>query len=94
VQAFDPINRTVIFWDLEIVPDLRGFAATNDLVGKTDDKVREAIGDKFPKHIYHSIVCIGILVAHKKSDPWTWMHSARPTPESRPIDLGFSPIKL
>jgi hypothetical protein len=27
--------------------------------------VREAIGDKFPKHIYHSIVCIGALVAHR-----------------------------
>jgi hypothetical protein len=26
-------------------------------------EVREAIGDKFPKHIYHSIVCIGALIA-------------------------------
>src|SRR4029077_14872116 len=31
------------------------FAADNDLVGKSDVEVREAIGDKFPKHIYHSI---------------------------------------
>ena len=52
----------VIIWDLETVPDLRGFAAANDLVGKTDDEVRDAIGDKFPKHIYHSIVCIGALI--------------------------------
>jgi len=28
------------------------------------------IGDKFPKHIYHSIVCIGALVAHKERDCW------------------------
>jgi hypothetical protein len=41
------------------VPDLGGFAAANDLVGKSDVEVREAIGDKFPKHIYPSIVCIG-----------------------------------
>ena len=52
------------------MPDLRGFAAANDLIGKTDDEVREAIGDKFPKLIYHSIVCIGALVAHKERDHW------------------------
>ena len=31
---------------------------------------REAIGDKFPKHIYHSIVCIGALIAHREPDHW------------------------
>jgi uncharacterized protein YecA (UPF0149 family) len=50
--------------DLETVPDLRGFAAANELVGKTDDEIREANGDKFPKHVYHSIVCIDALT-HK-----------------------------
>jgi 3'-5' exonuclease len=49
------------------VPDLAAFAAANDLVGKSEAEVREAIGDKFPKHIYHSIVCIEALVAHQKS---------------------------
>jgi predicted PolB exonuclease-like 3'-5' exonuclease len=52
------------------VPDLSGFAAANDLVGKSDAQVREAIGDKFPKHIYHSIVCIGALIAHREPDHW------------------------
>jgi hypothetical protein len=28
------------------------------------------MGDKFPKHIYHSIVCIGALVAHLENDSW------------------------
>jgi 3'-5' exonuclease len=64
------MNGNVIVWDLETVPDLRGFAAANGLVGKTDDEVREAFGDKFPKHIYHSIVCIGGLVAHAAGDHW------------------------
>jgi hypothetical protein len=54
----------------ETVPDLAGFAAANDLVGKSDVEVREAIGDKFPKHIYHSIVCIGALIAHREPDHW------------------------
>ena len=46
------MNPTVIVWDLETVPDLAGFAAANDLGGKSDLEVREAIGDKFQKHIY------------------------------------------
>ena len=48
------MKSSVIVWDLETVPVLGGFAAANDLVGKSDAEVREAIGDKFPKHIYHS----------------------------------------
>jgi 3'-5' exonuclease len=64
------MKPSVIVWDLETAPDLGGFAAANDLVGKSEVEVREAIGDKFPKHIYHSIVCIGALVAHRKSDHW------------------------
>src|SRR5262245_28291053 len=35
---------SVIVWDLEAVPDLAGFAAANDLFGKSDLEVREAIG--------------------------------------------------
>jgi hypothetical protein len=63
-------GQSVIVWDLETVPDLSGFAAANDLVGRSDVEVREAIGDKFPKHIYHSIVCIGALIAHWEPDHW------------------------
>jgi 3'-5' exonuclease len=65
------MKPSVIVWDLETVPDLAGFAAANDLVGKSDVEVREAIGEKFPKHIYHSIVCIGALIAYREPDHWT-----------------------
>jgi predicted PolB exonuclease-like 3'-5' exonuclease len=60
----------VIVWDIETVPDLKGFAAANGHVGKTDEEVRAELGDKFPKHIYHSIICIGALVAHRKDGRW------------------------
>ena len=60
----------VLVWDLETVPDLRGFAAANGLDDRSDDDVRAAIGDKFPKHIYHSIICIGALIAHREGDHW------------------------
>jgi hypothetical protein len=67
------MKPTMIVWDLETVPDLAGFAAANDLMGKSDVEVREAIGDKFPKHIYHSIVCIGALIA-LRARPGTSRH--------------------
>jgi hypothetical protein len=57
-------------WDLETVPDLAGFAAANDLVGKPEADIREALGNRFPKHIYHTIVCVGALVAHREPDQW------------------------
>jgi hypothetical protein len=60
----------VIVWDIETVPDLRGFAAANGHDGKPDSEIRDAMGDKFPKHIYHSIICIGALVAHYDNGHW------------------------
>jgi 3'-5' exonuclease len=64
------MKPSVIVWDVETVPDLAGFAAANDLVGERDADIRAALGNKFPKHIYHTIVCIGALVAHRESDHW------------------------
>ncbi len=63
-------ERSVIVWDLETVPDIAGFAAANGHEGKSDDEIRAAMGDKFPKHIYHSIICIGALVAHQEDGRW------------------------
>src|SRR5437016_3535022 len=61
---------SVIVWDIETVPDIKGFAAANGHDGKGDDEIRAAMGDKFPKHIYHSIICIGALVAHQENGRW------------------------
>src|SRR3984893_8130269 len=58
--------RSVIVWDIETVPDIKGFATANGHDGKSDDEVRAELGDKFPKHIYHSMICIGALVAHQE----------------------------
>jgi predicted PolB exonuclease-like 3'-5' exonuclease len=61
---------SVIVWDLETVPDVNGYAAVKGLLGQNDERIREDMGDKFPKHIYHSIVCIGAVVAHLQGDSW------------------------
>jgi predicted PolB exonuclease-like 3'-5' exonuclease len=62
--------KNVLVWDIETVPDLPGYAAAQGHDGKTDDEIREALGEKFPKHIYHSIICIGALIAHQDGDAW------------------------
>jgi hypothetical protein len=49
----------ILVWDIETVPDLAGYAAANGHDGKNDDAIRAELGEKFPKHIYHSIICIG-----------------------------------
>ena len=54
----------VLVWDIETVPDLKGFASAHG------HDVREAMGDKFPKHIYHSIICIGALLAQRDNAHW------------------------
>src|SRR5262245_3914032 len=61
----------VIVWDIETIPDLKGFAQANGHDRKSDDDIRAAMGDKFPKHIYHSIICIGALVAHQENGCWS-----------------------
>jgi hypothetical protein len=60
----------LIIWDIETVPDLKGFAAANGHHGRTDDEIRAAVGEKFPKHVYHLIICIGALVAHRGEGSW------------------------
>jgi predicted PolB exonuclease-like 3'-5' exonuclease len=60
----------LIVWDIETVPDIKGFAAANGYDGKSDEEIRAEMGDKFPRHIYHSIICIGALVAHREDSHW------------------------
>jgi 3'-5' exonuclease len=62
--------KSVVVWDIETIPDLKGYAAAHGHDGKTDDEIREALGEKFPKHVFHSIVCIGALIAHQDGDQW------------------------
>ena len=67
----------IMVWDLETVPELEGYARANNLVGKSAEDIRSAMGDDFPKLIYHSIVCIGALVASRTAN--TNGHWDRPT---------------
>ena len=74
----------VMVWDLETVPDIGGFARANNLVGKSPDEIRTAMGDEFPKLIYHSIICIGALVARRTSLGWEVQAVGAPHVGQRP----------
>jgi predicted PolB exonuclease-like 3'-5' exonuclease len=74
----------VMVWDLETVPDIAGFARANNLVGKSPEEIRTAIGDDFPKLIYHSIICIGALVATRTSNGWEVQAVGAPHVGQRP----------
>jgi 3'-5' exonuclease len=60
----------VVVWDLNTVPHLGSYARANNLIGKSPAEIRAAMGDEFPKLIYHSIICIGALVATRTSNGW------------------------
>ncbi len=72
------MSDSVIVCDLETVLDLKGFAAANDFGGKTDEEIRAAHGDKFPKHLYHRIICIGAVVAERGQGSWQVKASGAP----------------
>ena len=61
------MEEHVIVWDIETIPDLEGYAAAADLQGKPETEVRDGMGEKFPKLIFHKIICIGALIASRSA---------------------------
>jgi predicted PolB exonuclease-like 3'-5' exonuclease len=60
----------VIVWDLETVPDLPCIARVNGFDESDEAAAREKLGEKFPKLIFHKIVCIGALIAERVEGTW------------------------
>jgi 3'-5' exonuclease len=63
-------EQTVIAWDVETIPDLSAAARMLGLGLATEAEVRQALGEGFPKHPLHKIVCIGALVASRQPEGW------------------------
>lgn len=64
------MTDSVIVFDLETVPDLGAVGRTLGLDGQADADIREALGKDFPKLPFHSIACIGALVAAWRDGAW------------------------
>jgi predicted PolB exonuclease-like 3'-5' exonuclease len=63
-------EQSIIVWDLETIPDLAAAARMLGLGTAAEAEVREALGEGFPKHPLHKIVCIGALVASRQPEGW------------------------
>ena len=74
-----PLDQ-VLVWDLETIPDLPCVARVNGFDEQDEAAARKALGEKFPKLIFHKIVCIGALIrgAHggrvDRTQPWSAEH--------------------
>ena len=80
--------NSIIVWDLETVPDLEGYARSNILVERSSAEIRTAMGDDFPKLIYHSIICIGALVANRTANGYEVQAVGAPLT----LPLGLNPV--
>lgn len=61
-------DNLVLVFDLETVPDLQAWAAAAGQHGHSEKALREQMGDKFPRQIFHRIVCLGALLADRGID--------------------------
>jgi len=59
-----------LVWDLVTVPDLAAVPRVNGLDEGDKAAAQEVLGDRFPKHYYHQIACIGALVAERVDGVW------------------------
>jgi 3'-5' exonuclease len=64
-----PEDVTIV-WDLETIPDLAAARRMLDMGQASEEEVRAALGDGFPKHPLHKIACIGALVAEREGEGW------------------------
>ena len=72
-------DNLVLVFDLETVPDVQAWAAATGLHGHAEKSLREQMGDKFPRQIFHRIVCLGALLADRGADG-VWRATALEAP--------------
>lgn len=77
-------EQSVLVWDLETVPDLKAAAQMFGLNEEDTAGVRAALGDGFPKHPLHQIVCIGALIARREEEGWRATALGAPHINDRP----------
>src|SRR5207249_3973357 len=68
----------VLVWDLETIPDFDAVARVHSLDPTDTEALREKLGDKFPKHLFHKIICIGALIAKRSDTGWQVLSKGAP----------------
>jgi hypothetical protein len=80
----------VLVWDLETAPDLPCVARVNNLDEADEAAARDKLGEKFPKPIFHAIVCIGALIAERIEGVWIVRSLGAPNVAER-TEVAFVP---
>lgn len=72
------MTRHVIIWDLETVPDYDALRRVHGIDASDEELDADVLKGKFPKHIFHKIVCIGAIVAQNSESGWTVIKRGAP----------------
>lgn len=77
------MTKHVIVWDLETIPDLQALRSVHEFAGSDDELESEVLRGKFPKHVFHQIVCIGAIIAERQVNGWRIVSRGGPHTGSR-----------
>src|SRR4029077_1186232 len=69
-------------------PDLRVFCCCYGLEGKSDDEIRDAMSDRFPKHIYACRISQSPSATRKAMKKSGLATRLMPRPQLRPAHVG------
>jgi predicted PolB exonuclease-like 3'-5' exonuclease len=64
------MNETVVVFDLETSLDRAAFSRAMHVPANDLEKIKETVGDSFPKAVFHQIAAIGVLRAQFKEGSW------------------------
>jgi 3'-5' exonuclease len=84
----------LIAWDIETVPDLSAVARAHDLEEHDIAAARAVLGEKFPKHPWHQIVCIGALIAARSAEGWQVLSLGAPHVGARSEDRSDNCLRI
>lgn len=60
----------VLVFDLETVPDVKGFARAENMTRHPEHEVRRQMGEKVARQLFQRIVCVGSLAAARVEGAW------------------------
>lgn len=77
------MTQRVIVWDIETIPDFDALRRVHDIELSDEEICSEVIKGKFPKHVFHQIVCIGAIIAERKYREWKIISRGAPNTGTR-----------
>lgn len=77
------MGQFTLVWDIETVPDLDAIRRVHSLLGISNEEAIGFLGGKFPKHPFHKIICIGVVIAERQPNGWIAVSKGAPHARER-----------